>query len=266
MRSRLSASRRPLLTAAVALLTCLTAGHANAGGLGFRTADFTVLSANGTDVIGSVHFDVDDSRSGIEVVTSTARYNDGQYDVERDEFDTSKGLALPAMSAYAHGFFRPDHTPFLESKVNFVTGEARCTDYQGAQPVVMSKTLVFPPGSYAGAAMMLPLQKSLREGADGPIVMHDFACMPGPRLVKVEAYAQTPAPWGHYPGELVRANIKPDFGWLDYLIAPFVPEMHAWFSPDDDFHFVGAEFSRFYKGPEVILARSANANVARRNP
>ena len=248
--------RRGLLTVAVALVACLAARDAGAAGLGFRTADFTILSADGA-AIGSVHFQVDDSHPGSEVVTSMARYNDGQYDVERDEFDTRKAVELPGMSAYAHNFFRADRTPFLRSEVNFVTGAARCTSYQGAQPVVMSKTLVFPPDSYAGAAMMLPLQKSLREGHSGPIVMHDFACMPDPRLVKVEAYAQTPAPWNHYPGELVRTNIKPDFGWLDYLIAPFVPVMHAWFSPSDDFHFVGAEFSRFYKGPQVILARRA---------
>jgi hypothetical protein len=263
MMSSLSISCRILLAVALALITCLTTSRADASGLGFRTADFTILSADGAEVIGSLHFAVDDSRPGTEVVTSTARYNDGQYDVERDDFDTSKGLALPAMSAYAHGFFRPDHRPFLDSKVNFLTGEAQCTSYQGARPVVITKTLDFPPGSYAGAATMLPLQQSLREGADGPIVMHDFACMPGPRLLKVKAYAQTPAPWGHYPGELVRANIKPDFGWLDYLIAPFMPEMHAWFNPADDFHFVGAEFARFYKGPEVILERRINASVAR---
>ena len=42
--------------------------------------------------------------------------------------------------------------------------------------------------------MMLPLQQSLRVGDSGPIVMHDFVCMPDPRLVKVEAYAQAPTP------------------------------------------------------------------------
>lgn len=250
----------------IVLVTGLTARVAGATSLGFSTADFTILSAADASVIGSIHFDVADGPPGTEVVTSTARYNDGQYDVERDDFDTSKRLGLPMMSAYAHGFFRPDHKPFLDSAVNFVTGAAKCTSYEGNRPVVVSKTMVFPPDSYAGAAMMLPLQKSLRAGADGPIVMYDFACMPDPRLVKVEAYAQTPAPWNHYPGELVRANIKPDFGWLDYLIAPFVPEMHAWFSPSDDFHFVGAEFSRFYKGPQVILTRRIPADTARNHP
>jgi hypothetical protein len=263
--SRFSSWRRAMAVAIV-LVTGLTARIAGATGLGFRTADFTILSADGASVIGAIHFDVEDSRPGTEVVTSTARYNDGQYDVERDDFDTSKALELPVMSAYAHGFYRPDHTPFLGSAANFVTGAAKCTSYEGKHPVVVSKTMVFPPHSYAGAAMMLPLQKSLRAGADGPIVMYDFACMPDPRLVKVEAYAQTPAPWNHYPGELVRTNIKPDFGWLDYLIAPFVPEMHAWFSPSDDFHFVGAEFSRFYKGPQVILARRTPTATSNANP
>jgi hypothetical protein len=119
-----------------------------------------------------------------------------------------------------------------------------------------------PSDVYAGAAMMLPLQKSLRDGDLSSIVMHDFACMPGPRVIKVEAYAQPPTSWDLYPGKLVRTTIRPDFGWLDYLIAPFVPEMHAWFNPGDDFHFVGAQFARFYKGPEVILARTDDASPA----
>jgi hypothetical protein len=143
----------------------------------------------------------------------------------------------------------------MESDVDFITGETKCGRYDGGKAVVTQRSFEFPPRSYAGAAMMLPLQQSLRSGETGPIVMHDFVCMPDPRLVKVEAYAQAPTPWNHYPGELVRTNITPDFGWLDYVLKPFLPEMHAWFSPSDNFHFVGAEFSRFYRGPQIILAR-----------
>jgi hypothetical protein len=258
--------RTPVLITVGTLLCVLAAPSANAANLGFRTADFMILNASGANVIGSVHFNVDDSHPGTEVVSSEAHYQDGQYDVERDEFDTSNARGLPAMSAYRHNFFRRDRSLFLEAAVNFLTGEAECANYQGAKPLVIKKTLSFPPDSYAGAAVMLPLQKSLRTGSDGPIVMHDFACMPDPRIVKVEAYAQTPAPWSHYPGELVSTNIKPDLGWLGYVIAPFLPEMHAWFSPSDDFHFVGAEFARFYKGPQVIFARSTVSRMARHDP
>ena len=242
------------------------ARSAKATTLGFRTADFTILNASGANVIGSVHFNVDDSHPGTEVVSSEAHYNDGQYDVERDQFDTGNPHGPPTMSAYTHNFFRRDHSLFLEAAVNFLTGQAECANYDGAQPLVIKKTLSFPPDSYAGAAVMLPLQKSLRTGSDGPIVLHDFACMPDPRIVKVEAYAQTPAPWSFYPGKLVRTNIKPDLGWLGYVIAPFLPEMHAWFSPSDNFHFVGAEFARFYKGPQVIFARSTGSRTARKDP
>jgi hypothetical protein len=252
---------RSAVLIAVGTLVCLLTAHcATATTLGFRTADFTILNASGAHVIGSVHFDVDGSRPGTEVVTSKAHYNDGQYEIERDEFDTSNPRGQPTMSAYMHNFFRRDHTVFLESAVNFLTGEAECANYRGPKPLVIRKTLAFPPDSYAGAAAMLPLQKSLQAGADGPIVMHDFACMPDPRVVKVEAYVQTPAPWSHYPGQLVRTNIKPDLGWLDYIIAPFLPEMHAWFSPSDNFHLVGEEYTRFYKGPKVIIARSMGSH------
>jgi hypothetical protein len=53
---------------------------------------------------------------------------------------------------------------------------------------------------------------------------------------------------------VVRVDIKPDFGWLNFVAALFVPEIHAWFSPSDDWRFVGGKFRRFYKGPEIVLA------------
>ncbi len=243
-----------LLVLTIALLGCLAAAS-NAASLGFSSADFTILSEDGSKALGSVHYQLDDSHPGLEIVTSLARYNDGQYDVERDEFNTSRAADPPPMSAYDHSFFHPDRRLWLEAKANFATGEADCIQYYDDQPATLTKTLSFPPDTYAGAALMLPLRKALKAGEHGPIVMHDFACIPGPHLVRVEAYAQPPASWEHYPGEVVHVKVKPDFGWLDYLIAPFVPRMHAWFSPADDFHLVGAKFSRYYKGPEIILAR-----------
>jgi hypothetical protein len=249
-----------MMLAALALLW--TASNAVADALALPAADFTILSAAGGSVIGSVHYDVKHERPGVETVTSSARYRSGEYDVERDAIVESGGVELPggagvpSMSAYAHDFYRADGSRFLSTKADFRSGEAVCTKYDGGEPTVQRATLQFPPDVYAGAAMILPLQHAIQTGASGPITMHDFVCIPGPKLLKVEAYTQDAAPWPHYPGALIRADIKPDFGWLSYVIAPFVPEMHAWFARADSFSFVGAQFSRFYKGPEIILARA----------
>jgi hypothetical protein len=53
---------------------------------------------------------------------------------------------------------------------------------------------------------------------------------------------------------VVRVDIKPDFGWLNFVATLFVPEIRAWFNPTDDWRFVGGKFTRFYKGPEIIMA------------
>lgn len=246
-----------LIIVGAAGLVC-AAGNAAAAMLGFRTADFNILSANGSDIIGSVHYDVQHDASGAVTVTSAAHYANGQYDKEVDVFaKAGKAQGAPQMSSYEHDFFKGNGSLFLGTKVSFTTGEAVCTDARDGSPKVTTAKLDFPPDAYAGAALILPLQYAIAHGANGPIDLYGFSCASGPRLFKVQAYPRAAARWDHYPGELVRADIKPDFGWLGYLIAPFVPEMHAWFalSAAGNVSFVGAEFSRYYKGPEIIMQR-----------
>jgi hypothetical protein len=236
------------------LAPLLLARQTLGAGFNFHTADFSIMSAANAQPIGRVRYEVNQSRPGIETVTSDARYANGDYDIEHDEFDTRKG-SIPILVRYEHNFFHAGAVPFLASKADFQTGSAWCTTYVNGAPVVTSKTLAFPPDTYAGAAMILPLQNALQAGDTGPIILHDFVCMPGPKLVTVRADVGPPEPWKHYSSEVVRTDIKPDLGWLDYVVAPFLPEMHAWFNPTDGFDFVGGQFARFYKGPEIIIAR-----------
>jgi hypothetical protein len=66
---------------------------------------------------------------------------------------------------------------------------------------------------------------------------------------------------------LVEVRIRPDFGWLNFLIAPFVPEMDAWFEPLRDWAYVGGKEGRFYKGPEIVLVGTAGSSgVASKSP
>jgi hypothetical protein len=252
--------RRAALIAAALGLVCGPV-HAYPAALDFRTADFKILNTVTAAPIGNVHYDVSDGPPGVQIVTSDAHYTDGQRDVERDEIDTRS--ATPTMITFEHTFFRADGARLLSSKVDIAAGVGTCTGYASGKPGATRETFAFPQDTYAGAGIMLPLQASLRSGARGPIALHYFVCMPGPKLVKIEAHAKPPASWVHYPGSTVRADITPDFGWLNYVIAPFLPEMHAWFSPAPDFPLVGGQFSRFYKGPEIIIARDHAAAADR---
>jgi hypothetical protein len=80
-------------------------------------------------------------------------------------------------------------------------------------------------------------------------------CIPKPRLIAVKARVQKPSRWSHYPGQTVEVDITPDLGWLDVLVAPFLPRLRAWFDPSDHWAFAGGEFSRFFRGPRIILVR-----------
>jgi hypothetical protein len=245
---------RILLAAGIAFFAVFVTSRVLAASIHLRSADFDILDARSQQVVGAAHFEIGPSRNGKQAVVSEARYKSGDYDIEYDDFDTQAAGSIPQMISYLHTFYHPDGTLFLKSNIDFRTGSVACTTYPKGAPSVATQSFKLPPNTYAGAATILPLQDSLRAGDRGPITMDDVVCMPGPKLVKVEARARPPAPWDNYP-HAVQADIKPDFGWLDYLIAPFLPEMHAWFSPAHDLELIGAQFARYYKGPEIILRR-----------
>ena len=263
MNFRWRAAGGGLLMGVVAMrLLSLSAAAAD---LDFGGAEFVILSAASGAPIGDVQYTVSPSIAGHQTVTSSARYADGTNDIEHDQFDVSG--ELPVMVAYEHTFYRWSGALFLVTKADFRSGAATCTTYASGQPNALTQTLEFPSDTYAGAALMLPMRQALRHSTNSSITMHDFVCIPGPRVVKVAAYPQAPDTWDHYPGNLVRTTIKPDFGLLDFVIAPFLPEMYAWFNPANGFAFVGGRFARYYKGPEIILTpkRARPGNVATAN-
>ena len=97
--------------------------------------------------------------------------------------------------------------------------------------------------------------QSIAADSKAPIEFHDLACAPGPRVFKVQAAASALQRWTHYPGKTLEVEITPAFGWLDVVIAPFVPKIRAWFNPADDWNFVGGQFTRYYKGPPIMLVK-----------
>ena len=243
------------LPALVLLLSSAAASAQASAGFDFPPATFNILDAKTSKVIGFVRYSIgpiDDS--GLQTVSGDEHYLDGEHDVERDVVQNRGTDKMPLMVTFEHDFYNADGSIARVSAANFRTGDASCTVYTNGHRTVLSDTLDFPSDTYAGAIVELPMQAGLRNGSNGPISLHAFNCIPGPKVIKIAAYPQAPSAWTHYAGETVEVSVKPDFGWLNFVVAPFMPEFRAWFNPASQWQFVGARFTRFYKGPEIILA------------
>ncbi len=192
---------------------------------------FDIFDGDGVKVVGYAGYDFRPVGTGSYVLHGENRFFDGQYDVEEDEVRQG-GPDTPATPVtYRHRYFDADGALQRIAQANFITGDASCVVYADGHPQVNGVRLEFPPDTYGGSTVLIPLTRGLREGFDRPIRFHDFNCIPGPTLVRIEAYPPSLARWRQYPGELVQVRLKPDFGWLDLLIGPFVPKMDAWFEP-----------------------------------
>jgi hypothetical protein len=242
-----------LLAACVALGLGLAASSVGAADLNFTNADFNIMSADGARMVGHCHYSLTPEQPGFQLLYGEGRYLSGEYDVERDRLRPGIG-GVPALVSFEHIFYRADGSPERMARADFRSGEASCTRYENGRAIVESATLDFPVDTSAGAVVTLPMQRHLRDDPDEPIELNDFTCAPGPKILKVKVSAEAPAPWNHYPGDLIRVTIKPDLGWLNLVLAPFLPEIHAWFDPANGNRFVGAQMARFYRGPKVILA------------
>lgn len=252
------------LAAPVALWLSAAIVHANP--FDFPPSSFNIMDANGTQMIGRAHYEVRSEGNGYVTAIGEDRFNDGEYDIERDELEIDGDEQVPRMVAFEHTFFNANGAVQRANKANFQTGLASCIQYEDGRPRALSGVLNFPPDTFAGAAIVIALQGYLAAGNQSGIVLHDFSCIPGPEIIAVRAYPQSPSEWAHFPGRVVQVEIKPDFAWLDLLVALFVPAIRAWFSPSDNWRFVGGRFTRFYKGPEILLVLASNTAHKQSDP
>ena len=183
------------------------------------------------------------------------RFLDGQYDIEEDQLTQGGPGKLAAPVTYRHDYFNPDGSLQRLAQADFTSGNVSCAVDVDGHPRVNGARLEFPPDTYGGSTVLIPLTRGLREGFDRPIRFHNFNCIPGPRILSIEAYPPSVTTWSKYPGDLIQVRLKPDFGWLGVLIAPFVPRMDAWFEPSRPWAYVGGKAGRYYKGPEIVLVR-----------
>ena len=247
--------------AAAVFWSMITPRAARAGELDFPETTFTLRSVDGQRVIGHATFAVSTDSEGVATVRGEYHFLDGAYDIDQSMLRPGVNGNLPTLVRTDHTFYLADGARDRESHVEFAEGTGSCTIYRNGQAEVSSARFDFPDDTFAGDTVILPLRRFVSAGGEGSISFHVFNCIPTPKVIKVTASTRAPAPWNYYRGSLVQVDVKPDFGWLNVVIAPFLPQIHAWFDPDDDVNFVGCETARYYKGLNYMMVRVRPTNA-----
>lgn len=227
------------------------------GTLDFDAADFKILNPTAKRVIGHAHYAVE-HLGDADLVRGESRYLSGESDAEVDKLELASPGAVPNLVTFEHAFFNADGSPLLVAKADLKSGDASCIHYNRGQAETLTASLDFPPDTYAGASLLIPIEYRLRDNRDHPIRLHAYSCVPGPRLLAIEVRPKSGARWALFAGDVVGVDVRPMLGWWDVLLAPFIPRIRAWFDPADRFSYLGGQVQRFYRGPWVELSRERN--------
>jgi hypothetical protein len=232
---------------------------ARAGASDFGGTQFNILSPDGKQTTGATRFTVL-RKDSTEEIKGETRYLDGERDSEDIRLDIEDTRFTLKLDTYDHSFFNADGSLHMVDTLNAKSGVASCTSYTSGEMKVRKSRLEVPADSFAGASGLIMMVTNLRHGSR-EIRFHAFACAPGPEIFSVKASLPDRSErWPFYSGDLFRLDMRPDLGALNFLIAPFLPTMDAWFSPADNWNYVGGEFDRYYRGPHVLTVRVPPAN------
>jgi len=225
--------------------------------LSFAPTSFTILNPDTGIAIGRSRYRLDNTGE-VATLHGENLYYDDQSDVETAEIQPGAGGEAPRLVEFDHTFFNADGSIQRRGHLDLKTGAATCIDDSGAQKSEQSATLSIPDDTWAGASIVIPIQDLLRARGKGQArSIHDFNCTPGPKIFAISVKVDpASAVWAAYGAEALRVEVRPDFGWLNAIVAPWVPKLHAWFDPNDGFAFVGDEATRYYKGPQIMLVKT----------
>ena len=227
-----------------------------ATGLITQDTDLYIYEPTGTRLLGRAHYTVT-QHDGIVTIEGRNEFIDGERDIEHDTLKTDRG-EIPRMITYEHSFFDAHGAPQIIAKADAVTGKTSCATYEDGKGTIETAVLQFPPDTYAGAGVLVPVANRFRRGEATDLDIHVFDCAHGPRILTLHVDL-TRAPWSFLPhdGQLAKADAQPVFGWFNIFLKPFVPTIRMWFDPLRDFAFVGGTLSRYYRGPELLLVSMA---------
>ena len=244
---------------AIAVLLALSMSNEVAGATAQSAFDLsatkvTIFAPGGGPAIGEGYYKL--SRvGGVDVVEGANKYLNGEYDREEQTIKPSVEEMPPVLINFKHEFFNPDGSLQYSDSLDVRTGHAVCKRFDSSLPDIRESTLKVPADTYAGATQLMLVIGRLRLGATN-IRFHSFNCLPDPRIIAIKATPLSgPVSWSMYPGNLLQMEMTPDFGWLNILLAPFIPRIYGWFAPTDGFEFVGGQFDRYYRGRHILLVR-----------
>jgi len=224
----------------------------------FLATNLTIFSAADRRIIG--HGRYSSSRSGgTDLVRAENEYLDGARDLELDYLKPGDSGDAPTLVRHEYSSFNADGTPQFVESFEPASGAASCAENVKGITQVYQAALDVPSDTYAGATQLMFIVARLRQGEREPIKFHSFNCAPGPKilLVSVSVPAQREE-WPMYPGKLVKLELQPDFGWLNILIASFLPKLYFWFDPNNNWNYVGGLYDRYYKGPHILTVRDTS--------
>jgi hypothetical protein len=230
--------------------------------LSFPATSFEILKPDTGVAMGRARYRVEPIRDG-GVLRGENGYFDGQTDVETSRIELVGRGGKPKLTEFDHTYYNPDKSILRRAHVDLKTGAATCIDNSAGQKSVQSDVLTIPDDTWAGASIVIPIQNFLRAGDKGiSRPLHAFSCAPTPKIFSISVDIDPgPAIWTTYGAEAIRVQVKPDFGLLNFVVAAFVPKLHAWFDPNDRLAFIGDEAARYYKGDPIMLVKKHGAEL-----
>jgi hypothetical protein len=241
--------------ATILTATC-TRSALSAEALSFPPTSFAILNPTTGVAMGRARYRIETTPDG-GILRGENGYFDGQTDVETAHIEVAAIDGKPKLSEFDHTYYNPDKSILKRSHVDLKTGAATCIDNSAGQKSEQAEVLSIPDDTWAGASIVIPIQKFLRAGDKGiSRALHAFSCAPTPKIFAISVDIDPgPAIWTTYGAEAMRVQVKPDFGLLNFVIAAFVPKLHAWFDPNDGLAFIGDEAARYYKGDPIMLVK-----------
>lgn len=255
-----------LLTLSFMFLGAVAFAADDTGIFDLPATDITILNPDSKEVLGHAHYKIT-HQDGVILFEGENRFLDGEYDQEVERVEPRGDGTAPVLLSYQHSFFYADGSPESIDALNATTGLLACTHFPNGTPDVRTSKVVVPPDTYAGSTQLMLLVGRLREG-ESNIKMHTFICLGGPHIVPMKVTPPaSDAKWPMYPGNLVKVEMVPDFGWLGALAGPLIPKAYRWFDPADHFNYVGGLFDRFYRHHNLLMVCTPPAGtIAKSKP
>ena len=242
---------------ALAILIIVACAHlALAAPISFPTTNFAILNPDTGATIGQSRYSIQTVDGGA-ILHGSSRYYDGQSDVETGKLRLGVGDNLPKLVEFDHTFYNADGSIQARAHADLISGASICTTTTGGTTSDASDVLQFPEDTWAGASIVIPIQRFLSAGEKDLPSLHAFNCAPGPKIFDLSLQTDPGvAVWSPYGASVMRVEVRPDFGWFNVVVAAFVPKLHVWFDPGNGWAFVGDEAARYYQGTKIMLVKS----------